>query len=141
MSEVSLPSFEKFYYDYKSLILDIETVIGIKCSKMKSENYNPNKEKIYNKVSLFAQKYDQSNYYRYLLQDLMERYLEGDGVTNAKNCLNENLVYGSLSAYRLFYVGCSRARKNLTIIIDKTKVAEFEEKLIEKFKWCGFKVV
>ncbi len=141
MSEVSLPSFEKFYYDYKSLILDIETVIGIKCSKMKSENYKPNKEKIYNKVSLFAQQYNQSNYYRYLLQDVMERYLEGDGVTNAKNCLNENLVYGSLSAYRLFYVGCSRARKNLTIIINKTNIAEFEEKLIEKLKWCGFKVV
>lgn len=87
------------------------------------------------------QQYDKSNYYKYLLQDTMERYLERDGVTNAAKCLNENLVYGSLSAYRLFYVGCSRARKNLTIIIDKTKVAEFEEKLIEKFKWCGFKVV
>lgn len=87
------------------------------------------------------QQYNQSNYYRYLLQDVMERYLEGDGVTNAKNCLNENLVYGSLSAYRLFYVGCSRARKNLTIIIDRTNIAEFEEKLVEKLKWCGFKVV
>lgn len=141
MSEVSLPSFEKFYYDYKNLILDIENIIKIKCSKMKSENYNPNKEKIYNKVNLFVQKYDQSNYYRYLLKDVMVRYLKGDGVTNAKNCLNENLVYGSLSAYRLFYVGCSRARKNLTIIINKADVAEFEEKLIEKFKWCGFNVV
>lgn len=141
MSEVSLPSFEKFYYDYKNLILDIETVIGMKCSKMRNENYKPHKEEIYNKVSLFVQQYDQSNYYKYLLQDVLGRYLENDGVTNAKNCLNENLVYGSLSAYRLFYVGCSRARKNLTIIIDKTKVAEFEEKLIEKFKWCGFKVV
>lgn len=141
MSEVSLPSFEKFYYDYKNLILDIENIIKIKCSKMKSENYNPNKEKIYNKVNLFVQKYDQSNYYRYLLKDVMVRYLKGDGVTNAKNCLNENLVYGSLSAYRLFYVGCSRARKNLTIIINKADVAEFDEKLIEKFKWCGFNVV
>ena len=141
MSEVSLPSFEVFYYDYKNLIADIETVIGMKCSKMRSENYKPYKEEIYNKIKLFAQQYNQSNYYRYLLQDVMERYLEGDGVTNAKNCLNENLVYGSLSAYRLFYVGCSRARKNLTIIIDRTNIAEFEEKLVEKLKWCGFKVV
>lgn len=141
MSEVSLPSFEKFYYDYKKLILDVDTVIGMKCSEMKKENYAPHKEEIYNNVSLFVQQYDKSNYYKYLLQDTMERYLERDGVTNAAKCLNENLVYGSLSAYRLFYVGCSRARKNLTIIIDKTKVAEFEEKLIEKFKWCGFKVV
>ncbi len=141
MSEVSLPSFEKFYYDYKNLILDIETVIGMKCSKMRNENYKPHKEEIYDKVSLFAQLYDQSMYYRFLLQNVIERYLKSDGVTNAKNCLNENLVYGSLSAYRLFYVGCSRARKNLSIIIDKSKVAEFEEKLIEKFKWCGFKVV
>lgn len=141
MSEVSLPSFEIFYYDYKNLIADIETVIGMKCSKMKSENYKPNKEEIYNKIKLFAQQYNQSNYYRYLLQGAMEQYLEGDGVTNARNCLNENLVYGSLSAYRLFYVGCSRARKNLTIIIDKTKIAEFEEQLVEKLKWCGFKIV
>ena len=50
-------------------------------------------------------------------------------------------MYGVLSAYRLFYVGCSRARKNLTIIVDKNEVSGFELAFVEKAKKSGFNVV
>lgn len=45
---------------------------------------------------------------------------------------------GPLSAYSLFYVGRLRARKNLSIKINKREIMEFEDKLIKKFEECGF---
>lgn len=68
----------------------------------------------------------------------MDKYNSRKNVTNAKKCLNERNVYGPLCAYRLFYVGCSRARKNLVIIINKTDVSDFENKLSTKLSACGF---
>lgn len=68
----------------------------------------------------------------------MEEYKKN--VTSAKACLNEAAVYGPLCAYRLFYVGCSRARKNLLVIINKNDIKTFEDELCEKLKDCGFEV-
>lgn len=45
-----------------------------------------------------------------------------------------------LCAYRLFYVGCSRARKNLAIIISRDDVKSFEMNLCNKLESCGFEV-
>lgn len=55
-------------------------------------------------------------------------------------CFKESQVYGSLSAYRLFYVGCSRARRNLSIFIDKSKIEGFTSRLTKKFNEIGFEV-
>ena len=139
--EISLPTFEQIYYKYKDLIGSIEAIIGMKISDMKKADYERNEDEIYQKIYLFAQEYSGNDYYKYLLKGVVEKYLDRKGVTNAKKCLKENLVYGSLSAYRLFYVGCSRARKNLSIIINKREILGFEEKLIKKFEQCGFMVV
>lgn len=138
--EINLPEFEKIYYRYKKLIIDIETMVGMKCSDMKKGDYECCEEEIYKEIYLFQQEYSENNYYKYLLKDVIDKYLVKKGVTNVRNCLKENLVYGSLSAYRLFYVGCSRARKNLSIIIDKNDIKEFEEKLVVKLKKCGFTI-
>lgn len=44
-------------------------------------------------------------------------------------------------AYKIFYVGCSRAKRNLTVILDKEKIEGFEDKLKQKLELVGFKVV
>ncbi|MFG6345161.1 MAG: ATP-dependent helicase [Lachnospiraceae bacterium] len=141
MTEINLPEFEKIYYRYKKLIIDIETIVGMKCADLKKDDYACYEEEIYKEIYSFQQEYNENNYFKYLLKDVIDKYLQKKGVTNARNCLKENLVYGSLSAYRLFYVGCSRARKNLSIIIDRNDIKEFEEKLVAKFKKCGFTIV
>lgn len=139
--EVALPEFEKFYYSYKYFIKDIEQDIGIKCSNMKKDDYQKNKEKIHSSIKQFSEEYSESDYYDKILKLDFNKYLAKPGVTNARKCLKENSVYGILSAYRLFYVGCSRARKNLTIIVDKNEVSGFELAFIEKAKKSGFNVV
>ena len=49
-------------------------------------------------------------------------------------------VEGILTAYKLFYVGCSRARKNLLIYVDETKISDFKKEFIEKVEAIGFSV-
>lgn len=68
------------------------------------------------------------------------KYLSKPNLTNVKACFKENTVYGCLVAYKLFYVGCSRARKNLTILLDAKKVSTFKEKLSNKLSRIGFVV-
>ena len=91
-------------------------------------------------IQKFISENYENEYYIHLLKDSMEKYIKKKTVTNAKNCLKESIVYGPLCAYRLFYVGCSRARKNLAIVIKKLDIEEFEEKVYQKFESCGFKV-
>lgn len=139
--DINLSEFEEFYYEYKKLIQEISEIVGMKCTDMKSNVYNIYVNDIYAKLEQFERIYSNNKYFKCLLQSFFIVYLDKDGVTNVKECLRENHVYGPLSAYRLFYVGCSRARKNLCIIIDKKDVVGFEKKLGEKFKECGFEVI
>ena len=47
---------------------------------------------------------------------------------------------GILTAYKLFYVGCSRARKNLVIVVDETKINKFENEFKAKLISIGFEI-
>lgn len=139
--EVKLTEFELFYYAYMDMLNNIETNIDMKISDMKKEDYTRHKEYILQRVNTFLETYEENVYYKALIKADIEKFIGKDGVTNAKACLKENLVYGALSAYKLFYVGCSRARKNLSIIIDKKDIQGFEERLVNKFEQCGFNVI
>lgn len=140
MCEIKLSEFEQFYYAYKNLLDNIEVSISMKITDMKKEDYEKHKKYILQSVSDFSKAYEENVYYRGLIKIDIEKFLRKEGVTSAKACLKENLVYGALSAYKLFYVGCSRARKNLSIVIDKKDIQGFEEPLVSKFEKCGFKV-
>lgn len=45
------------------------------------------------------------------------------------------------AAYRVFYVCCSRARKELYIVMDRNKVSEYESELRTKFSNFGFDIL
>ena len=57
-----------------------------------------------------------------------------------KDFLKKGYYQSILSAYKIFYVGCSRARKNLIILVSKSKTNDYQLELIEKFKKIGFDV-
>ena len=56
-----------------------------------------------------------------------------------ENIFNNNLVRSVLTAYKLFYVGCSRAEEELVVLIDANQIDNMEE-----FKNCfnqiGFQI-
>ncbi|HEL1997371.1 TPA: hypothetical protein TY320_002179 [Streptococcus suis] len=54
-----------------------------------------------------------------------------------KVIFNNNLVRSTLTAYKLFYVGCSRAEEELVVLIDSNNIENMEE-FKNCFKHLGF---
>ncbi|HFH9840404.1 TPA: hypothetical protein ACGONB_002043, partial [Streptococcus suis] len=50
---------------------------------------------------------------------------------------NNKLVRSTLTAYKLFYVGCSRAEEELVVLIDSNNIENMEE-FKNCFKHLGF---
>ena len=84
--------------------------------------------------------HESNEYYGALLKSKFEEYSKKKNITTLKTCLKENNVYGVLSAYRLFYVGCSRARKNLAIVVRNSDVSGFKVELENKLRSIGFDI-
>lgn len=64
---------------------------------------------------------------------------DAEGIRIIKEMLIQ--IYTDLSAYKLFYVGCSRARRNLTILLDSSKIKGNLEPQKKRFEEIGFQVV
>lgn len=138
---ITLSEFDAFYYDYSQTIDRIENQIGMKCSQLKADTYISAASIIDEELQLFIRENETNPYYIQLLNAKIEKYFEKKNVTNAKECLKEGTVYGPLCAYRLFYVGCSRARRNLVIMINKKDIEGFENRLRNKLMTIGFNVL
>jgi DNA helicase II / ATP-dependent DNA helicase PcrA len=69
-----------------------------------------------------------------LCKDDFISYLAKQNVGNAKKIFKITKMEGILTAYKLFYVGCSRARKNLIVVVDAYKVNGFKEAFMNKKK-------
>ena len=137
---VVLGEFDDFYFAYIKIIKCVENKCGMKISKLKVTDYNQHEAFISKKLSEFSDKYCDNEYYIFLLKDAFEGYFKKKNKGNAQECMKENAVYGVLAAYRLFYVGCSRARKNLAIVIENNDVINFKKQLKSKFEKIGFEV-
>lgn len=141
--DFSLNEIEDFYYKYAKLVVDTVNKLGMPTKDLTADSHNKNEA---NKLTLkkasekMLYSFKDNRIFELLCKDYYEEYLSKPNVGNAKNCFKDSTVYGVLIAYKLFYVGCSRARKNLTIIIDEHKINDFKEAFVEKVKKIGFAV-
>ena len=139
--DITLSEFDAFYYIYSRMLNQIENKIGMKCSQLKADTYISVASIIDEELRVFINKNETNPYYIQLLKGKMDKYFGKKNVTNVKECLKEGTVYGPLCAYRLFYVGCSRAKRNLVIMINKKDIEGFEDKLRDKLMITGFNVL
>lgn len=139
--DITLSEFDAFYYIYSQMLNQIENKIGMKCSQLKADTYISVASIIDEELQAFTKKNETNPYYIQLLKVKMDKYFGKKNVTNVKECLKEGTVYGPLCAYRLFYVGCSRAKRNLVIMINKKDIEGFEDKLRNKLMITGFNVL
>ena len=137
---VSLKSFNQFYYAYVNELSDLQISINMKINDLNRDSYIQHEDIIQKKIQVIMELFADNPYFKFLCKEKYERFLTKPGVTKAKECLKESTVYGVLSAYKLFYVGCSRARKNLTILLDKSKIKGDFEPQKSKFEELGFVV-
>lgn len=138
---ITLSEFDAFYYIYSQTINQIEHKIGMKCSQLKADTYISVADIIDEELQTFVKKNEANPYYIQLLKVKIDKYFEKKNVTNVKECLKEGTVYGPLCAYRLFYVGCSRAKRNLVVMINKKDIEGFENRLRNKLIITGFNVL
>ena len=139
-ADISLDSFESFYYDYAQWIQETVEHLGFKLSKINRDRHIEHQSYLEGRIADLLAHFEGKDIFRVLCSQEYHHYLTKPNVTNAKACFKQNIAYGALSAYRLFYVGCSRARKNLTIFLDKSKVSSFATELTRKFQETGFTV-
>lgn len=139
--DITLSEFDAFYYIYSQMLNQIENKIGMKCSQLKADTYISVASIIDEELQAFTKKNETNPYYIQLLKVKIDKYFGKKNVTNVKECLKEGTVYGPLCAYRLFYVGCSRAKRNLVIMINKKDIEGFEDKLRNKLMITGFNVL
>ena len=137
---ITLKSFHEFYYAYTDELFDLQKTIGMKISELDKNSYTQHEDTIGKKASKIIDKFKDNSYFEFLCKDGYEKFISKPNVTNAKGCLKESTVFGVLSAYKLFYVGCSRARKNLTILLDASQIKGNFDLQKNKFAEIGFTI-
>lgn len=137
---ISIKTFNQFYYTYVRELSDLQNTINMKINDLRKDSYTRFEDTILNKAKAILYKFDGDPYFNFLCKDRYIKYLSKPGVTKVKECMKESVVWGVLSAYKLFYVGCSRARKNLTVLLNSSKIRGNFESQKNKFMELGFKV-
>lgn len=139
----SFTSLEGFYYSYKHKIDEIITSLGVSIADLNKTTYPNYESELKVRAGNLLEEFSSNVLFTEICSDAYKQFLEKPGVTKVKACFKISPVLGILTAYKLFYVGCSRARKNLTVILDANKVKKSlgtTEKILKKFKDIGFSV-
>ena len=139
--EVEFQSMQKFYYEYKREVDRMKGKFGDDSFK----NANAYKS-VYKEVRKYAEeidtKFGESQYYQYCYQEDYKNGVAKDATYKyIKNYMNINQIKNILLAYKLFYVGCSRAKKELAVFVFENKIQSYKTEFISTFEKMGFEVV
>ena len=123
--------------------MEVEAKLGMKTSELNAETHNKNeanKKLLAEYCNQVLNTYRDNKLFEVLLKNDFTTYLGKSNVGNAQKIFKITTLEGILTAYKLFYVGCSRARKNLIIVVDETKINKFENEFKEKLASIGLEI-
>lgn len=138
--DIGLDELESFQADISNAFCNARQNIGIDISTIPAAAYAPFKEISIVEAERIMSAFDSSFLFTELYKPVYEKYLDRPTATNAKALLKQTPIDGLLSAYRLFYVGCSRARTQLDVIISVDEVFDISA-CTAKFINLGFDVI
>lgn len=135
-NKFNFDSFQQFYYDFYRDILLLEEKLEKKINKIKAED----REQYFDGFQNIYNKYLDNEYFKFIcLNQNTLQLREKTRLADMKIIFNINTVRSTLTAYKLFYVGCSRAEEELIVLIDTNQIDNMEE-----FKSCftqiGFQI-
>ena len=135
-NKFNFDSFQQFYYDFYRDILLLEEKLEKKINKIKAED----REQYFDDFQNIYNKYLDNEYFKFIcLNQNTLQLREKTRLADMKIIFNINTVRSTLTAYKLFYVGCSRAEEELIVLIDTNQIDNMEE-----FKSCftqiGFQI-
>lgn len=140
-NEVRYNEFEKFYYEYVKDIRNFEYLNNIKLSELKKDTYNQYVNSLNKLLQNLNLKYNNNIYYNFFFSDAYASYLSRPRVTKFNNAVKINNIFGTLIAYKLFYVGCSRAKEILKVIVERSKIDSFYNEFKTKMQQLGFDII
>lgn len=145
----NLYDFQEFKYKFNMAVNKLEIKINKKIREITKQDIKGNLDSIHEIINAYIE----DPYYKWIYGERIARkrgkaneineYLEllknnVPKVSNIKQLLKYADTNRILTAYKLFYVGCSRAKNELILIIDKTKIENFKDAFIAKFEEIGF---
>ena len=135
-NKFNFDSFQQFYYDFNRDILSLEEKLEKKISKIKAED----REQYFDDFQNIYNKYLDNEYFKFIcLNQNTLRLREKTCLKDMKTIFNNNAVRSILTAYKLFYVGCSRAEEELVVLIDENQIENMTE-FKSCFKQIGFQI-
>lgn len=140
-TNINLTEFQKFYYKYSSELYFLEKKLNCKFSKLNLNDFKSYEEQLTKFLETLKGEMNQNKYFNFLFSNLYDKYFTKPNLTNVKPCLSSTEILGILTAYRLFYVGCSRAKENLIVIVKKDKIQNFNTFFEDKMKKIGFEII
>lgn len=138
-SNIDIDQFESINDTYTNFIKLIEKKAEISLSLFTKDIYQMYLNEIEEIIDEMYESLKDSKLFD-LIHDKYDKYICNKNVTNLKNFLKKEQISSIIAAYKIFYVGCSRAKKNLIILIDKRKTKEFQTELEIKFRMLGFDI-
>lgn len=136
--DIKLQVLEDLNFSYAAMIKRVEEIAG---NKISADIFNQKHELLENVLCDFASHNSSNELFTTLCQEDWNIFSSKPNATNFNKCIKKTRVKSILTAYKLFYVGCSRARKNLSIIVDKYEVEPFLDNLKSKLELIGFNVI
>lgn len=143
LEKFSLNTFQSFYYDFNNEIYKLENRIGKKISALRSDDVTLENIVLFDEI---LEKFNDNIYMSYIFKnDITEYFSKRNSgklptLKSIKSIFKASTVSRILVAYKLFYVGCSRAKECLIVLVEQEKIAKYEEKFKNKMQSIGFVV-
>lgn len=115
------------------------------CNATERELREGHNKDVYGSVKKCVQEIDAqfagNRYYEYCYQANYRKIVKSERTFKyISEYANINKIKKILLAYKLFYVGCSRAKKGLTVFVSADKVKSYKQQFIDTFSKMEFEV-
>lgn len=135
MEDFNLNDFQSFYYEFKKDVSFIEKSAGEKIRYF-TAGLRDTYQKEFSEIFI---KYQNNNYFKEINSNGIDFTLN---LTLAKfrAMFSYNKVRNILTAYKLFYVGCSRAKEDLAVLVEYSMISSYFDSFIKKMEGCKFSI-
>lgn len=137
--DLSLDVLEELLGKLAGSFRSANETISVDITKLNKDTFPAFEEAITDEARSIADALSESDLFNELYGGIYNAYLKKPGVTHAKKLFSLSAIEGLLAAYRLFYVGCSRARSELDVVIPLKEVSDMQA-TAEKLRQLGFEV-
>lgn len=144
LDEFKLENFQNFYYKFKSTVAELESELGDKIKDLKAKDITDKHLHLFDQT---INNFSRDIYFVYIFNNELSKYdikrkeNKKPTITSIRSIFKPDVVNRILVAYKLFYVGCSRAKNELVVLVDQEKVSSFKDGFIRKMVEVGFEVI